>query len=88
MPPEVLRLAPDAIASCAVCRKFVRATRRPQVKTSLANNFNECIQVDIFYFQGDMFLLNVDEATQYKNGGMLLSRGNTQEQAWWRNTLT
>ena len=69
MPPEVLRLAPEAVSSCAVCRKFVRATRRPQVKTSLACDFNECIQVDIFYLQGDMFLIIVDEATRFKSGG-------------------
>ena len=74
MPPEVLRLAPEAVSSCTVCRKFVRATRRPQVKTSLACDFNECIQVDIFYFQGDMFLIIVDEATRFKSGGMLRSR--------------
>lgn len=74
MPPEVLRLAPEAVSSCAVCRKFVRATRRPQVKTSLAYDFNECIQVDIFYLQGDMFLIIVDEATRFKSGGMLRSR--------------
>ena len=74
MPPEVIRLAADAISSCTVCRKFVRATRRPKVRTGLAGNFNEVIQVDIFYFKGDMFLLIVDEATRYKSGGMLESR--------------
>ena len=71
MPPEVVRLASDAVASCAVCRKFVRATRRPQVRTSLAANFNEVIQMDIFYCQGDPYLLIVDEATRYKSGGLL-----------------
>lgn len=74
MPPEVLRLAAEAVSSCAICRKFVRATRRPQVKTNLATNFNETIQVDIFYFKGDSFLLIVDEATRYKGGGILASR--------------
>eukprot|EP00435_Cladocopium_sp_Y103_P048511 s541_g14.t1 len=74
MPPEVLRLAADAVAACTVCRKFVRATRRPQVKTDLAMNFNDVIQLDIFYYKGDMFLLVVDEATRYKCGGLLESR--------------
>ena len=74
MPPEVIRLAAEAVGACTICRKFVRATRRPQVKTDLAMNFNEVIQLDIFYYKGDMFLLVVDEATRYKSGGLLENR--------------
>lgn len=74
MPPEVIRLAAEAVGACTVCRKFVRATRRPQVKTDLAMSFNEVIQLDIFYSNGDMFLLVVDEETRYKSGGLLENR--------------
>ena len=78
MTPEVLSLAADAVAACEICRKYVRATRRPQVKTSLAVDCNETIQLDIFFYKGDPFLLIIDEATRYKSGGFL--------QSWELNT--
>ena len=74
MPPEVLRLATDAVAACEICRKYVRATRRPMVKTNLALTFNDVIQIDIFYYKSDAYLLIVDEATRFKSGGTLQSR--------------
>ena len=74
MPPEVLNLAKTVVSSCAVCRRYTRATRRPQVKSGLAKDFNEVIQVDSFSWRSSLFVCIVDEATRYKVAGTLKSR--------------
>ena len=67
MPHHVCRLAPDAVASCMICRKYSRAGRRPQYKgVNLSCNFNDLVQTDIFHFQDEIYLITVDEATRYK----------------------
>ena len=67
MPHHVCRLAPDAVASCMICRKYSRAGRRPQHKgVNLSCNFNDLVQTDIFHFQDEIYLITVDEATRYK----------------------
>ena len=74
MPPEVLQLAKTTVSACAVCCRFTRATRRPQVKSSLARDFNEVIQIDSFQYRSSLFICIVDEATRYKVAGQLKSR--------------
>eukprot|EP00913_Durusdinium_trenchii_P020164 g18946.t1 len=51
--------------------RFTRATRRPQVKSGLAKDFNEVIQVDFFQWRSGLFICIVDEATRYKVAGRL-----------------
>ena len=49
MPYEVWKLAADAISTCAICRKYARAHRRPQTKgTNLSRHFNDLVQIDLF----------------------------------------
>ena len=67
MPYEVWKLAADAISTCAICRKYARAHRRPQTKgTNLSRHFNDLVQIDLFKYDDSWFLLVVDEATRYK----------------------
>ena len=67
MPYDVWKLASDAISSCRICRKFARAGRRPQHRgTDLALHFNEVVQVDLFNYGDQQFILIIDEATRYK----------------------
>ena len=73
-PTEVIRLASEVVSGCSICRKFVRATRRPQVKSSLAGSFNENVQIDGFLFKGNQYLLMIDEATRYKVAAPLAGR--------------
>ena len=54
-PTEVIKLASEVVSGCSICRKFVRATRRPQVKSSLAGSFNENVQIDGFLFKGNQY---------------------------------
>ena len=61
------KLAADAISTCAICRKYARAHRRPQTKgTNLSRHFNDLVQIDLFKCDDSWFLLVVDEATRYK----------------------
>ena len=67
MPYDVWKLASDAISTCRICRKFARAGRRPQHRgTDLALHFNEVVQVDLFNYGDQQFILIIDEATRYK----------------------
>lgn len=73
-PAEVIKLASEVVSGCAICRKFVRASRRPQFKSSLAESFNENVQIDGFQFKGSQYLLMIDEATRYKVSAPLQGR--------------
>ena len=67
MPHAVWRLTGDAVSSCRICRKFSRAGRRPQFKgANLSMQFNEMVQADLYNYDGETFLLVIDEATRYK----------------------
>eukprot|EP00435_Cladocopium_sp_Y103_P007263 s3374_g2.t1 len=67
MPYEVWKLAADAISTCRICRKFTRANRRPQYKgANLSQHFNDTVQVDLFRYEEEWYLLAIDEATRYK----------------------
>eukprot|EP00435_Cladocopium_sp_Y103_P023123 s172_g5.t1 len=67
MPHAVWRLASDAVASCRICRRFARAGRRPQSRgADLSISFNEVVQIDLFTYGGQLYLLTIDEATRYK----------------------
>ena len=75
MPPEVLNLVPEAVKSCAVCRKFVRLPNRPQVKVGNSNVFNDRVQMDLFQYAGKWICLLVDESTRYKIAFLLMDKG-------------
>lgn len=66
MPPEVVELASEAVASCAICRKHARLPSRPRTKVSLAAHFGDEVEFDIYYLWGKPFALLVDVATRYK----------------------
>ena len=66
-PWEVVQLAAEAVASCAVCRKYSRAGRHPQHRGAhLSPSFNDLVQMDVFQFQDHLFMLVIDEAMRYK----------------------
>eukprot|EP00435_Cladocopium_sp_Y103_P067126 s113_g29.t1 len=64
---ELIKLAEEAVKSCAVCRKYVRLPNRPQMRTGGANVFNETIQMDLFNWEDVWYMLVVDEATRFKS---------------------
>ena len=62
----MLKLIPETVASCGVCRKFSRLKSRPKVRTDQPTSFNEEVQVDYFKLWDSWFMIIVDVATRYK----------------------
>ena len=78
MPHGVWRHASDAVASCAICRKLARSCRRPQNRGALLNtHFNDVVQVDLFRYGDQWFLLVIDEVTRFKVATLCESRDLT-----------
>ena len=66
MPAEVLKLVPETIAACAVCRRFSKLKSRPKVRANHPSSFNEEVLVDWFRLGDNWFMIVVDVATKYK----------------------
>ena len=66
MPQAVLDLIGEAVASCAVCRRYSRLPSKPKSKATLAAQFNDEVEMDIYFLWGKAFVLLIDVATRYK----------------------
>ena len=66
LPADTIRLVPEVIASCKVCRRFARLKSRPKVRVDHPATFNEEVQVDYFRLWDTWFMIIVDVATRYK----------------------
>ena len=67
MPHGVWRPASDAVASCAICRKLARSCRQPQHRGAQLNtHFNDVVQVDLFKYADQWYILVIDEVTRFK----------------------
>ena len=71
MPVDVVNLASEAVQGCVVCRKYVRLPNRPQLRVGGSTYFGETLQIDIFMWEGNNFLLMIDEATRFKTCVMI-----------------
>ena len=63
---EILNEAMEAVKQCPICRKYVRLPNRPQMRARGANVFNETIQLDLFFWESNTYMLVIDEATRFK----------------------
>ncbi|CAE7765903.1 RE2 [Symbiodinium sp. KB8] len=66
MPAEVMKLVPEVVSGCAICRRFARLKSRPAVKSGHPAFFNEEVQADYFQLWDQWFLILVDACTRYK----------------------
>ena len=74
MPPEVIEMSAEAVASCGICRRYSRLPARPRTKVSLAAHFGDEVEMDIFFLWDKAFCLMVDVATRYKVAFLMPSR--------------
>ena len=74
MPPEVIEMSAEAVASCGICRRYSRLPARPRTKVSLAAHFGDEVEMDIFFLWDKAFCLMVDVATRYKVAFLTPSR--------------
>ena len=63
---EILNEAMEAVKQCPICRKYVRLPNRPQMRARGAIVFNETVQLDLFFWQCNTYMLVIDEATRFK----------------------
>ena len=66
MPSGVLKLVPEVVAGCAICKKYSRLKSRPVVKANHPATFGEEVQTDYFQLWNEWFMIFVDVATRYK----------------------
>ena len=66
MPSDVLKLVPEVIAGCAICRKYSKLKSKPVVKASHPMTFGEEVQADYFQLWNEWFMILIDVATRYK----------------------
>ena len=66
MPSDVLKLVPEVVAGCAICKKYSRLKARPVVKANHPTTFGEEVQTDYFQLWNEWFMIFIDVATRYK----------------------
>ncbi len=66
LPAEILNEAMEAVKQCPICRKYVRLPNRPQMRARGAIVFNETVQLDLFFWESNTYMLVIDEATRFK----------------------
>eukprot|EP00971_Amphidinium_carterae_P097471 1928904-Amphidinium_carterae.2 len=64
-PARVLDEIESVVDSCAVCRSWKRPHGRPQSSSTLPSTFNDRVQADILWIDGQPTLHLVDEATRF-----------------------
>ena len=66
MPSDVVKLVPEVIAGCSICRKFSKLKSKPTVKAKHPMTFGEEVQADYFQLWDQWFIIFIDVATRYK----------------------
>ncbi|CAE7665697.1 unnamed protein product [Symbiodinium sp. CCMP2592] len=88
MPAEVIKLVPEVVTGCAICRRFARLKSRPVVKFGQPSFFNEEVQADYFQLWDQWFLIVVDACTRFKTVSAATGRDlptalKTMMQTWF-----
>ena len=66
MTSDVVKLVPEVVAGCSICRKYSKLKSRPVVKTKHPMTFGEEVQADYFQLWDQWFIIFSDVATRYK----------------------
>ena len=61
---ELIKEIRNISSNCEICKQFRRPPRRPVVGLPLATKFNECLQLDLKFFDGKPMLHMIDHATR------------------------
>ena len=74
IPDKTLKLIDAVVSTCKICRLWTRPTNKSHTSTRLSVSFNEVIQMDILYYQEDVILHMIDEATRWTSACVLPSK--------------
>ena len=71
---ELVKEVRNVTSNCKICKEFRRPPRRPVVGLPMATNFNECLQLDLKFFNGKPMLHMIDHATRLSSCILLNSK--------------
>ena len=66
-----LALIPEAIRRCPDCNPFSREPHKPTLRIEMSGFFNDIVLGDLFFLWDKIWLLLLDDATRFKQVGML-----------------
>ena len=63
--------------NCKICEKFRRPSPRPVVGLSMATKFNECVAMDLKFYEGKIILHMIDHASRLSSANRISSKEPT-----------
>ncbi len=73
-PSSALKLLPEIVGTCKICRVWKRPTPKSITNTRLAEKFNEAVQWDILFYKKNMISHLLDEAIRWFTASLLTSK--------------
>eukprot|EP00971_Amphidinium_carterae_P281276 5584632-Amphidinium_carterae.2 len=77
VPQRVLEQIAPVVDSCSICRAWRKRLPRPQSTSSLPTRFNEQVQADILWIDGQPVLHLIDVATRFSQAQFLSEMNDT-----------
>lgn len=73
---DLIREIHNVSNNCKICKEFRRPPRRPVVGLPIATNFNECLQLDLKFFEGTKtpMLHMIDHCTRLSSCALLRNK--------------
>ena len=65
VPDGTIALLPAVVKSCRICRLWERPGRRPATSSRLTERFNDVVQFDLLFIEGQPVIHVIDEATRF-----------------------
>ena len=65
VPDGTIALLPKIVKSCRICRLWERPGRRPATSSRLTEHFNDVVQFDLLFIEGQPVIHLIDEATRF-----------------------
>jgi hypothetical protein len=70
-PATAVKLLPEIIDTCRICRMWKRPTPKSATNTRLAEKFNDTVQWDILFYKKEMISHMLDEAIRWSSASVL-----------------
>jgi hypothetical protein len=71
---DVIKLVPNVVSSCKVCRAWTKPTNRSVTSSRLSERFGEVVQVDLLFIESLVIVHMIDEATRWSVAEIIESR--------------
>ena len=71
LPKDIIVMGAEVAKDCTHCAKFAPKMPTARIKSTLATQFGESVQTDLFFLFDEVFVLIIDEAIRWKSGNHL-----------------